>query len=133
MTALATLPGWPEIGRAPGAPARRGGDGYPPYDVERFTEGSRSFLRITLAVAGFRPEDLDVTTAEGQLIVSGRQADEPERTYLHRGIAARRFRRIFALGAGTEVHRADLQNGLLAIDLIGPQPDASGSTTRGQR
>lgn len=101
---------------------RKGGDGYPPYDVERLpgTTDAEEILRITLAVAGFRAEDLDVTTADNQLVIRGRQADEGARTYLHRGIAARRFQKSFLLAKGMKVLTADLRNGMLCIDLSRP-------------
>ncbi|MCW5717996.1 MAG: Hsp20 family protein [Bauldia sp.] len=116
------LLGFDEIERALGRAARRGGDGYPPYNVERFdrTEERGEVLRITLAVAGFRSEDLDVSVADNQLVIRGRQPDEPERAYLYRGIAARRFQRTFVLADGIEVLGADLSNGLLSIDLARP-------------
>jgi HSP20 family molecular chaperone IbpA len=102
----------------------KGADGYPPYNIERLRgpEGADR-LRITLAVAGFTDNDLDVTTEENQLVVRGRQADEGEREYLHRGIAARQFQRTFLLADGMRVAGATLQNGLLSIDLDRPQPE----------
>ncbi|MFC5584806.1 Hsp20 family protein [Nitratireductor kimnyeongensis] len=103
----------------------KSGDGYPPYNIERIRaeneQGVR--LRITLAVAGFSADDLDVTTEENQLIVRGRQADEGEREYLHRGIAARQFQRMFVLAEGMRVLNAELKNGLLSIDLDRPEPE----------
>lgn len=118
------LLGLDDIERALGRAVRKGGDGYPPYDIERFpkTEGRDEILRITLAVAGFRADDLDVTTADNQLVIRGRQPDEPERTYLHRGIAARRFQKSFLLAEGMKVLTADLRNGLLSIDIARPEP-----------
>ena len=80
-------------------------------------------LRITLAVAGFTRDQLDVTLEESQLIVRGRQTDDKSRTYLHRGIAARQFQRAFLLADGMEVLGADLSNGLLSIDLARPEPE----------
>ena len=99
-----------------------GGDGYPPFDVERFpaSDGHGPVLRITLAVAGFAADDLEVSVAHNQLVIRGQQADEVERTYLHRGIAARRFQRSFVLKDGVEVVSARLSNGLLAIELTEP-------------
>ncbi|HEY5817122.1 MAG TPA: Hsp20 family protein [Mesorhizobium sp.] len=101
------------------------GDSYPPYNIERIreTDGHAERLRITLAVAGFQECDLDVTTEESQLIVRGRQADEAEREFLHRGIAARQFQRIFVLADGMLVKAAELKNGLLSIDLERPEPE----------
>ena len=102
-----------------------GSDGYPPYNIERIARSEREpeRLRITLAVAGFTREELDVTLEESQLVVRGRQADDKARHYLHRGIAARQFQRAFLLAEGMEVLGADLSNGLLSIDLARPEPD----------
>ena len=80
-------------------------------------------LRITLAVAGFTRDELDVTVEESQLVIRGRQTDEQTRHYLHRGIAARQFQRTFVLADGMEVLGADLKNGLLSIDLARPEPE----------
>lgn len=100
-------------------------DGYPPYNIERIkAEGEQAArLRIILAVAGFTREELEVTLEDNQLIISGRQADAPDREYLHRGIAARQFQRTFVLADGMEVGDASLENGLLVIDLLRPQPE----------
>jgi HSP20 family molecular chaperone IbpA len=100
-------------------------DGYPPYNIERIrdAEGGVDRLRITLAVAGFSEEELDVSTEENQLMVRGRQNDDTEREYLHRGIAARQFQRAFVLADGMRVTGAELKNGLLSIDLDRPQPE----------
>jgi HSP20 family molecular chaperone IbpA len=101
------------------------GDSYPPYNIERLrtVDGKPEGLRITLAVAGFQEADLDVTTEESQLIVRGRQSDDAEREFLHRGIAARQFQRVFVLADGMKVRSAELKNGLLAIDLERPEPE----------
>ena len=96
-------------------------DGYPPYNVEQTGEQS---LRLTLAVAGFSLEDLSLAVEDNQLIVRGKQKDEGERVYLHRGIAARQFQRAFVLAEGIEVRTAWLDNGLLHIDLVRPQPES---------
>ncbi|KAB0682878.1 Hsp20 family protein [Aureimonas leprariae] len=105
----------------------KAGDGYPPYNIERIRasegENSAAFLRITLAVAGFRPEDLEVTTEESQLTIRGRQTDDREREYLHRGIAARQFQKCFLLADGMQIIGAQLKNGLLLIDLARPEPE----------
>jgi len=103
----------------------KSGDSYPPYNIERLRgdDGATETLRITLAVAGFCEEDLEVTTEENQLIVRGRQKDDAGRDYIHRGIAARQFQRTFVLADGMRVTRAEMRNGLLAIDLDRPQPE----------
>lgn len=103
----------------------KSGDSYPPYNIERIRngDGQGERLRITLAVAGFSEQDLEVATEENQLLVRGRQADEAEREYLHRGIASRQFQRVFVLADGMRVLGAELKNGLLAIDLNRPEPE----------
>ena len=103
----------------------KNGDGYPPYNIERIRSGDEKSirLRITLAVAGFRESDLDVSTEENQLIIRGRQQDDEDREYLHRGIAARQFQRAFMLADGMRVLGAELKNGLLSIDLDRPEPE----------
>ncbi|TWG91326.1 HSP20 family molecular chaperone IbpA [Mesorhizobium sp. J18] len=102
----------------------KSGDGYPPYNIERLrTENGGQRLRITLAVAGFSESDLEVATEENQLVVRGRQNDDTEREFLHRGIASRQFQRIFVLADGMRVLGAELKNGLLAIDLDRPEPE----------
>ena len=99
-------------------------DGYPPYNIERVARenGKPERLRITLAVAGFTRDQLDVTVEENQLLIRGRQQEDKTRQYLHRGIAARQFQRTFVLADGMEVQKADLKNGLLSIDLARPEP-----------
>lgn len=99
-------------------------DSYPPYNIERIRggDGQPDRLRITLAVAGFCEGDLEVTTEENQLVVRGRQEDEGEREYLHRGIAARQFQRTFVLADGMLVTGCAMKNGLLSIDLERPEP-----------
>jgi len=103
----------------------KGADGYPPYNIERVACDGQNpdRLRITLAVAGFTRDQLDVTIEESQLVIRGRQQDDKSRQYLHRGIAARQFQRTFVLAEGMEVLGADLKNGLLAIDLARPEPE----------
>lgn len=117
------LLGFDEIERALDR-VSKAADGYPPYNIERVPQvnGRPERLRITLAVAGFTREDLDVTVEENQLLIRGRQNDEQTRQYLHRGIAARQFQRTFLLADGMEVLGADLRNGLLSIDLARPEP-----------
>jgi HSP20 family molecular chaperone IbpA len=100
--------------------AKSANDGYPPYNIERVSENG---LRITLAVAGFAREDLQILAEDNQLIVRGRQTDDEERVYVHRGIAARQFQRSFVLAEGIEISGASLDNGLLNIELVRPQPE----------
>jgi HSP20 family molecular chaperone IbpA len=101
------------------------GDGYPPYNIERVvrSEEQREFLRITLAVAGFTRDQIEITLEDSQLMIRGRQQDDKSREYLHRGIAARQFQRAFVLADGIEVIEADLANGLLTIDLVRREPE----------
>ncbi|MDD9876415.1 MAG: Hsp20 family protein [Magnetovibrio sp.] len=103
--------------------SRASAEGYPPYNIEQVSEHG---LRITLAVAGFSMDDLAVTIEDNQLMIRGRQIDdEPDRVYIHRGIAARQFQRSFVLAEGIEVAGAEMDNGLLHIDLerIVPEPE----------
>ena len=100
--------------------AKASADGYPPYNIEQIGDDG---LRITLAVAGFGSEELQVQIEDNQLVVRGRQQDDKSRTFLHRGIAARQFQRSFVLADGIEVTGASLDNGLLNIDLRRPQPE----------
>ena len=118
------LLGFDEIERALDR-VSKAADGYPPYNIER-VPGENSGpdrLRITLAVAGFTRDQLDVTVEESQLVIRGRQQDDKARQYLHRGIAARQFQRCFVLAEGMEVLGADLKSGLLSIDLARPEPE----------
>ncbi len=118
------LLGFDEIERALDRVAK-GADGYPPYNIERVArdDSQPERLRITLAVAGFTREQLEVTTEENQLVIRGRQHDDKTRQYLHRGIAARQFQRTFVLADGMQVLGADLKNGLLSVDLARPEPE----------
>jgi HSP20 family molecular chaperone IbpA len=118
------LLGFDEIERALDR-VSKAADGYPPYNIERLPRegGNPERLRITLAVAGFTRDQLDVSIEESQLVIRGRQQDDKARQYLHRGIAARQFQRTFVLADGMEVLGADLKNGLLAIDLARPEPE----------
>jgi HSP20 family molecular chaperone IbpA len=95
----------------------KGAEGYPPYNIERIGENG---LRIVLAVAGFTSDDLVIELIENQLSVRGKQTDDSDRIFLHRGIAARQFQRAFMLADGIEVMGARLDNGLLSIDLVRP-------------
>ena len=101
----------------------KGADGYPPYNIERLARNHSQpeRLRITLAVAGFTRDQLEVTTEENQLLIRGRQQDDKTRQYIHRGIAARQFQRTFLLADGMQVAGAELRDGLLSIDLERPE------------
>ncbi len=102
--------------------AKTSSDGYPPYNIEQVGPNG---LRITLAVAGFTMNDLQITQEDNQLVIRGRQADDSaERIFLHRGIAARQFQRAFVMAEGIEVTGAWLDSGLLHVDLARPQPEA---------
>ncbi|MEX0838199.1 MAG: Hsp20 family protein [Parvibaculum sp.] len=102
--------------------ASKASDGYPPYNVEQLAANAGEALRITLAVAGFSRDELSVTVENNELVIRGRQREEDDRTYLHRGIAARQFQRAFVLADGMDVRHARLENGLLKIDLERPEP-----------
>lgn len=96
----------------------RGSDGYPPYDIERLApQKGAERLRVTLAVAGFDENELDVSVEANQLIIRGKQVEREEVDYLFRGIASRQFQRIFAIEDGMEVTGASLRNGLLSIEI----------------
>ena len=96
-------------------------EGYPPYNIERCGENE---IRITVAVAGFSMDDLNVTTEDNQLVIRGRHCEnDSERVYLHRGIAARQFQRSFILAEGIEITGASMDNGLLHVDLIRHVPE----------
>lgn len=96
-------------------------EGYPPYNIEQCGENE---LRITIAVAGFSMDDLNVTTEDNQLVIRGRHcADDSKRIYLHRGIAARQFQRSFILAEGIEITGAAMDNGLLHVDLVRHVPE----------
>ncbi|MCJ2127751.1 Hsp20 family protein [Methylobacterium sp. E-045] len=119
------LLGFDEIEQALDRVSKAANDGYPPYNIERVqrSDDEPERLRITLAVAGFTRDQLDVMLEENQLVVRGRQVDDKARQFLHRGIAARQFQRAFLLADGMEVMGADLSNGLLSIDLTRPEPE----------
>ncbi|HVE21565.1 MAG TPA: Hsp20 family protein [Acidocella sp.] len=100
--------------------AKNSSDGYPPYNIEQLSPIS---LRITLAVAGFSMDDLQITLEDNQLVIRGRQTDDAHgRVFLHRGIASRQFQRAFVIAEGIEVKGAWLDNGLLHVDLVRPVP-----------
>lgn len=100
--------------------ARAAGESYPPYNVEQ--RGERA-VRITLAVAGFGPDDLAVTLEGRQLTIAGKRepSEKPDQAFLHRGIAGRGFVRSFVLADGLEVDQARLEHGLLHVDLNRPE------------
>jgi HSP20 family molecular chaperone IbpA len=116
------LLGFEQLERLVERTAKSSGDGYPPFNIEAVTENA---YRITLAVAGFRDDDLAITVEDRQLVIRGRQADDDgSRVFLHRGIAARAFQRSFVLADGVEVAGAAMEHGLLHIDLKRAVPDA---------
>lgn len=119
------LLGFDEIEKALERVTRTASDGYPPYNIERLLREDNlpERLRITLAVAGFSRDQLAITLEEGQLVIRGRQQDDRERQFLHRGIAARQFQRSFLLAEGMQVLGADLADGLLSVDLVRPEPE----------
>jgi len=100
--------------------AKAGTDGYPPYNIEQIGADG---LRITLAIAGFTASDLSIMVEDNHLVIRGKQADDKDRVYLHRGIAARQFQRSFVVADGIDVIGAELGNGLLHVDLQRPKPD----------
>jgi HSP20 family molecular chaperone IbpA len=119
------LLGFENIERMLDRVAKTAADGYPPYNIERLSdEKTGDILRITLAVAGFTIDELDISVEERQLTIRGKQEDDDDgRIFLHRGIAARQFQRSFVLADGIEVLGADLKDGLLAVDLVRPMPE----------
>ena len=119
------LPGLDEIERGLDKVAKTAAGGYPPYNIERIAAAGSGpeKLRITLAVAGFSEDQIEVVLEANQLMIRGRQREEGNREYLHRGIAARQFQRSFLLAEGMEVLGAGLDRGLLSIELVRPQPE----------
>lgn len=116
------LLGFEQLERLVERTAKTGNDGYPPYNIEQTTDQS---YRITLAVAGFRDQDLSITVEDRQLVVRGRQGDDvDDRIFLYRGIAARQFQRSFVLADAVEVDGATMENGLLHIDLRRTAPQS---------
>ncbi|MEM8590659.1 MAG: Hsp20 family protein [Pseudomonadota bacterium] len=113
------LLGFERIERSLDRVAKSSADGYPPYNIEKLSDER---LRITVAVAGFTQDDLQVQIEDDQLVIRGKQQDDRDRNYLHRGIAARQFQRSFVLAEGIEVENASLDNGLLHVDLRRPMP-----------
>jgi HSP20 family molecular chaperone IbpA len=121
------LLGFEEMERLIDRVGKAGGEGYPPYNIERIdsSDGTAGpeILRITLAVAGFKRDQVEITVEDKQLTIRGRQQDDKSRQYIHRGIAARQFSRTFVLADGIEVKSADLSDGLLSIDLVRREPE----------
>jgi HSP20 family molecular chaperone IbpA len=132
------LLGFDDIERLLDRLAKSPGESYPPYNIERVAVNQSAatnvsalspgrsggeILRITLAVAGFTREQLDIAVEDSQLTIRGRQDDDKSRNFVHRGIAARQFQRTFVLADGIQVRSASLDNGLLSIDLVRPEPE----------
>jgi len=119
------LLGFDELERLVDRFGKGAGEGYPPYNIERLQASDKGVeaLRITLAVAGFSRDQLDITLEDKKLTVHGKQIDDQDRDYIYRGIAARQFQRTFVLADGIEVRSADLANGLLMIDLVRHEPE----------
>lgn len=118
------LLGFDEIERLLDHVSKSGNEGYPPYNIEQITGDSEVLtIRITLAVAGFTDDHLEIVVEENQLIIRGKQTEDTSRSYLHRGIAARQFVKTFVLADGMEAGAANLSNGLLSIDLKKHQPE----------
>ena len=116
------LLGFEQLERLVERTAKTGNDGYPPYNIEQTSDTS---YRISLAVAGFREDDLSITLENNQLVIRGKQADDSEgRVFLHRGIAARQFQRAFVLADGVDVGEAVMENGLLHVDLTRSVPES---------
>ena len=111
------LLGFDDLERALDRVSKSSSDGYPPYNIERVGEND---IRITLAVAGFARDQLSVSIEDTQLVIRGRQIDDPDREFLHRGIAARQFQRSFVLAEGIEIVGAELDNGLLHVNVKRP-------------
>ena len=122
------LLGFDQLERLVERTAKSGHDGYPPFNIEQTSEHA---FRITLAVAGFREDDLAITVEDRQLVIRGKQADDSDgRVFLHRGIAARAFQKSFVLAEGVDVAGAGMENGLLHIDLKRSVPEAVVQTIR---
>ncbi len=121
------LLGFDEIERSLSRISKSANDGYPPYNIERTSASDQrgEFITITFAVAGFAPEELEVTIEQNHLYVRGDQNDDESRKFLHRGIAARQFQRSFVLAEGMDVTGAVLENGLLSVMLARPEPKSS--------
>ncbi|WP_347312745.1 Hsp20 family protein [Defluviimonas sp. SAOS-178_SWC] len=123
------LLGFDQLERLVERTAKNGNETYPPFNIEQSSEHG---FRITLAVAGFREDDIAITVEDRQLVIRGRQAEDTDdgRIFLHRGIAARAFQRSFVLAEGVEVAGARLENGLLHVDLVRAIPEKTVQTIR---
>ena len=122
------LLGFEQLERLVERTAKTASEGYPPFNIEATSDNT---YRITLAVAGFHEDDLAITVEDRQLVIRGRQAEDLcDRVYLHRGIAARAFQRAFVLADGVEVAGANLEHGLLHIDLRRQAPETVVQTIR---
>jgi HSP20 family molecular chaperone IbpA len=119
------LLGFEDIEKLIDRAGKSAGEGYPPYNIERRApaDGAAEVLCITLAIAGFSEDDLEISVDDKQLTIRGRQTEDDGRDYIYRGIAARQFQRTFVLADGIEVESADLNNGLLSINLTRHEPD----------
>lgn len=125
------LLGFDQLERLVERTVKTGNDGYPPYNIEQTSEHS---YRITLAVAGFREDDLSITVEDSQLVIRGRQSDDgADQVFLHRGIAARQFQRTFVLADGVDVGGAIMEHGLLHVDLNRSVPDTVIQTIKIQK
>jgi HSP20 family molecular chaperone IbpA len=117
---------WLSLSATPSlAGAGKADAGYPPYNIELLpgAEDGTQSLRITFAVAGFDVDELEVSTSDGELVIRGKQCEEGEREYLHRGIAARQFKRSYPLASGVVIGKAELNDGLLSIELKRPRKE----------
>ncbi len=115
------LLGFEQLERLVERTAKSGNDGYPPYNIEQTSERS---YRITLAVAGFSEDDLQITVEDSSLVIRGRQTDDSDgRIFLHRGIAARQFQRSFVFADGFDVGVEGMEKGLLQVDLNRKLPE----------
>jgi HSP20 family molecular chaperone IbpA len=122
------LLGFEQLERLVERTSKTASEGYPPFNIEAVADNA---YRITLAVAGFREDDLAITVEDRQLVIRGRQSDDDgNRVLLHRGIAARAFQRSFVLADGVEVAGATMENGLLHIDLQRSVPEMVVQTIR---
>ena len=116
------LLGFDQVERMLDRVAKTGHEGYPPYNIEQVGD---SLLRITLAVAGFDRDELSITLEDNQLVIRGKQAEQADKVFLYRGIAARQFVRSFVLADGLEIGGANLDKGLLHIDVRRPVPSTT--------